>query len=623
MCGICGIVNKCNKEVDSGVIANMIEAMVHRGPDDKGMCIRPHIGLGHCRLSIQDLSPLGRQPMSNEDGTVWIAFNGEIYNFIDLRTTLSKKNHRFKSKSDTEVILHLFEEYGLKSFEFLNGMFAFAVLDLKSSILTLVRDRIGVKPLYYYDDNERFAFASELKALLCVPGIQKNVKRASLNDYFCFGMVPGPDTIYECIYKLEPGHYLQLSLDSGKLSPQIPYWHLEFSPDYKRTEDEWIDMILSLLTDAVKKRLISDVPLGVFLSGGIDSSIITAIASKLTGSPVKTFSIGFHEEDYNELPVARKVAEKYHTEHHEAVLDIDALSVLPKLVKQCDEPFADSSIIPTYYVCNLAKRFATVVLSGDGGDESFAGYKHYYKAYTARYFNPLSVMPLYLLFKEIQIKWPYMNQYFRHITRLSLRYRWERNFSYIYFLYDPLNYLCLEPSWREDPESRISSRYKNIIPVIKDKDFLTQMQYFDFRITLPNDYLVKVDRASMINSLEIRNPFLDYRLVELAAKIPSSIKMKNGNLKYLLKRIALQLLPAEVVNQPKKGFAIPLSSWFQGNFIAHVKDTFADGISVKKGFLNPEKITHLIKLQENPKCPNMSFFLWKLLVFEYWCREYL
>ena len=308
---------------------------------------------------------------------------------------------------------------------------------------------------------------------------------------------------------------------------QISYWHLRFLPDYDKTEDEWIEETLFLLTDAVKKRMISDVPLGVFLSGGIDSSLITAIAAKIAGCPVKTFSVGFKAESHNELPIARKVAERYKTEAHEEILEIDALSVLPKLVKQCDEPFADSSIIPTYYVCKAAKQFVTVVLAGDGGDESFAGYIRYKKAYLRRYmdFFPKGIRSH--IFKIIQSRLSCTNPYFVRVARLSLKHSWEQNFTQSYFPYDPLHSLCLMPSWKDNAEFQ-STYYKALLPEVKERDFLTQMLHFDFNMALPNDFLVKVDRASMINSLEVRNPFVDYRLVELACTIPSSIKMRGG-----------------------------------------------------------------------------------------------
>ncbi len=622
MCGICGIYSKSSEEISRDIIIKMRDVMIHRGPDDAGLYIAPHIALGHRRLSIIDLSPAGHQPMSNEDGTLWIVCNGEIYNYLELREDLIKRGHIFKSKTDTEVILHLFEENGIKSLDFLNGMFAFAIFDKQNKTLTLVRDRLGVKPLYYFYDGKQFAFASELKALLCIPGIGRAIRKSSLNDYFCYSMVPAPNTIFENIYKLKPAHFLQFSIESKGIPQQISYWHLKFLPDYDKTEDEWVEETFYLLKDAVQKRLISDVPLGVFLSGGIDSSLITAITAKITGHPIKTFSIGFKEESHNELPIARKVAEKYKTEAHEEILEIDALSILPKLVKQCDEPFADSSIIPTYYVCKTAKQFVTVALSGDGGDEPFAGYNQYYRAFQRHFYDFFPNEIRSSFFKMIQSRLHYTNPYFTKIARLSLKYPWEQNFTYSYFPYDPLNTACLMPAWKSNVELQCAY-YKELLPEVKEKDFLTQMQYFDFNMALPNDFLVKVDRASMLNSLEVRNPFLDYRLVELAGSIPSSIKMKGGKLKYILKRIATQLLPAEVVNHPKKGFSIPLQLWFHGHFLEHVKEILNEGLSVNQGFLDRNKINYLIELQSSHKARDLHNYLWQLLVFEYWCREYL
>ncbi len=625
MCGICGVIYKDNqRKSDPAVLKRMCDTIVHRGPDDEGYRVLGPAGLGMRRLSIIDLAT-GHQPLSNENETVWILLNGEIYNYKELRDDLEKLGHRFKTVSDTESIVHGYEVWGEEVCSRLNGMFGFAIWDEKNKKLVLARDRLGIKPLYYYCDEEKIVFGSEIKAILRCPGIKKSIDPVALNNYLTFEYIPSPRSIFKEIRKLEPGHWL--TWQQGKIEIQ-PYWKL--IPERKEWgEKEASERLLELLENSVKLRLVSDVPLGVFLSGGIDSSIVVALMAGLTDEPVKTFSIGFKESSYNELKYARAVAEKYNTDYHEFTIEAKALDLTEKLIKQFDEPFGDFSIFPTYLVSKMARDFVTVTLSGDGGDELFAGYD----TYRAHYFDRRFYHWLPKAFK----KWGFgtlarllpptdkkkgaINSFKRFIegTRLpkSLYHarwmvflqEWERNKL---FSDDVLNEI-------QDQNPYDFIYYHS--QFVKDMDDVTRMGYIDVNTYLVDDILVKVDRMSMAASLEARVPYLDHRVVEFAFSLPPHLKMKNFDTKRLLKKTFWNYLPPEVQHRDKQGFSIPIKNWIRGELRSMMLDLLDKSRIEKQGFFNSDYVSKLVD-EHLRGVENHSHKLWALMVFEQWYELY-
>lgn len=623
MCGIVGIVDS-GKLVGEDLVVEMRDALTHRGPDDAGVWINKDrkIALAHRRLSVIDLSRAGRQPMSDDEGKILITYNGEIYNFQEIRKELEKRGYRFRTRTDTEVIIYAYKEWGVNCLQRFNGMFALGIYDDKKKIIFLARDRVGKKPLYYAQYNSKFVFVSELKALTRDPEFPKEIDLNALNFYFAYGYIPGELCIFAKVKKLLPAHALTYDLKTKEMK-RWRYWQLSLDKTEEVSDEEQLLGELEyLLEDATKLRMISDVPLGVFLSGGVDSSLVTAMMARVSDKPVRTFSIGFEEKKYDELSYAQIVARYFSTNHHEFIVKPDAIEVLPELVKQFDEPFADSSLIPTYYVSREAKQEVTVALSGDGGDELFGGYQNYFQAggdrLIARVFpsffrNLLSsagkVLPDGIKGKNSLLRLGY-NEYDAFVD-INMDSFFKISLRREIFEKQVLNYLGEE---FYAPELYRKSWMMNSLP----RDFLEKMTYSDYKVYLPDDILVKVDRASMLVSLEIRAPLLDYRIAEFSyQKIPARMKLKGFTKKYLLKKLARRLLPRELNLERKQGFAIPIKEWFKNQLGDYLKEILVEG---RNEFINHNY--PLVILERHKKGIDETHRLFSLLMFELWRREY-
>lgn len=566
MCGICGVFEPgSDRAVDVATLRAMADAIYHRGPDDEGFYAGTGIGLAFRRLSIIDVAG-GRQPLSNEDGTVWVAFNGEIYNFSNLNQRYLSNGHHFRTRSDTETIVHLYEELGEETFAELRGMFAIALWDSRRRRLLLARDRLGKKPLYYSWNGSRLVFGSEIKAMWPAGGLSTDVDPEAISDYFSFLYVPAPKTIYRGIRKLLPGHYLVVDASGIR---DVCYWDIRFEEGKDLSEDEWCESFLDEYRAAVKSRLVSDVPLGAFLSGGVDSSSVVALMNEYQ-SPVTTCSIGFSEDGYDEAGDAREFAHSIGAVHHERTVTAHAVDLVPKLAWHHDEPFADSSSIPTYYVSQEARRHVTVALSGDGGDENFAGYRRYKLTMSedgVRSSIPGFVRNVIGCLGEWYPKMDWAPRVFRAKNTLQSLAR-DPIEGYFYSV------SCCPPPLKNRLLSgellRQLGSYDSCL-VLREhydraatRDPLSRIQYVDMKTYLVDDILVKVDRASMANSLEVRCPLLDHKLMELVARMPSRLKLCNGEGKYIFKRALGRVLPQSTLNRPKKGFAIPIAEWLRG-----------------------------------------------------------
>ena len=622
MCGFVGIWEHASGQpVDSDLLERMTDVIEHRGPDDAALHVdhRHQVGLGFRRLSIIDLSLDGRQPMSNEDGSLWIVFNGEIYNYTELAGDL-RRRHDFKSNTDSEVIVHAFEEHGIDCIHRLNGMFAIAIWHANRKRLILLRDRVGKKPLFYVDNGKRFLFASEMKSLVVDRSVPREIDPVALQQYLSLGYIPPPNTILKGIKKLPPGHFLVF--ENGQANVQRYWdWFSHLTPDETKSEEEWIDLLDSELTTAVKRRLVSDVPLGAFLSGGVDSSIVVAKMASLQ-STVKTFSIGFEEEAYNEITFARQVAQKYGTDHHEMIVSPELLeNVLPMLVRQFDEPFADSSAVPTYYVSKFAKEFVTVVLTGDGGDEVFGGYGRYLRAFRDRMFDWIPLIAR----KGLAAVVPHVFRNEGMVTRVARRMVFSEDQRYtrsIQLIPTPVMDAIIQQhirlEWQESGLQFVDAAMAKAKPY----DYLTRMQYTDAVSYLPEDILVKVDRTSMLNSLEARCPLLDHRLMELAGHIPHTLRVNNGVSKYILKRAMKQELPEEIVSRPKQGFGIPIRKWFRDDLFEFAADTLLGSTARDRGIFDIEAVGRILQRHEGGKTHSETT-IWSLLFFENWCQAWL
>jgi len=624
MCGIAGIFNVNTRQPVSDILLKeMTDTLIHRGPDDEGFYIANGVGLGHRRLSIIDLSA-GHQPMSNEDDTVWVVFNGEIYNYPELRALLEKKGHVFKTRSDTEAIIHLYEEEGEECFRLLRGMFAIALWDERKRKLVLGRDRVGKKPLFYYYDGSRIVFASEIKAILKVPGICRDIDLEAVSDYFSLLYVPAPKSIYTKIRKLRPGHYLTVSERGLK---EVEYWDLSFRDNEELSEQQWIERLLASYREAVRIRLMSDVPLGAFLSGGVDSSSVVAMMAEAKNGRLLTSSIGFEDEAFNELPYAREVARYFDTEHHEQIVRPDAVGIVEKLAWHYDEPFADSSAVPTYYVSKTAREHVTVALSGDGGDENFAGYRRYYfdqRENWLRSWLPSEVRrPVFGTLASLYPKADWAPRIFRgkatfeNLARAPI----EAYFRSVSAVQSSLKRKLLHP----DVMSHLASYDSlDVLRHYYDKadteDTLSRIQYVDIKTYLTDDILTKVDRASMANSLEVRAPILDHKFMELAARIPSSLKLRGRVGKYIFKKTLEPLLPQSTLTRPKMGFAVPLARWFR-----HELKEMAHEVILGRhaeDFTEP-RIVEKIWGEHQRGFRDRSTELWTLLMFRLWQRRFL
>lgn len=623
MCGIVGIASTesgLRPEVET--IRVMCDAIVHRGPDDQGFYVADGVGLGMRRLSIIDLAG-GHQPIHNEDRNVWVVFNGEIYNFPELRRELEYRGHKFYTQTDTEVIVHLYEEMGADCVRKLRGMFAIAVWDQRRKALLLARDRLGKKPVHYALERGSLFFGSEIKSLLAgAPGLAE-VDREALLSYFQFGYIPDPLTAFRSIRKLPPGHLLEFEASQIRIRS---YWDIPkygtFDPG---SEKECLDELERRLDEAVRIRLISDVPLGALLSGGVDSSTIVALMARANSGPVNTFSIGFPHEDFNETSHARAVAERFHTNHNEFIIDPDFSETLDKLTRMLEEPFADSSILPAYHVSLLARQHVTVALSGDGGDELYAGYDRYRINLHRRAFEWI---PGWFGLAYRNLAYPRLpdgtwGRKFAYNVTLGTRDRYIDSMSQLppdlrercVFSNDFLNFAssCAAPA----------VSFRNYYDRAPADDALSRMQYLDTKTYLPADVLTKVDRMSMATSLEVRCPLLDHEFVEWSASLAPHWKLRMGQSKYALKKVAERLgVPARTIHRPKQGFTMPLVHWFRKELKAGIGQILLEPDTIARGYFNPSGVRTLLDEHWKGRRDH-SGSLWILLMFELWHRNYL
>lgn len=626
MCGIAGKLNfQQGRPVMHDTIARMCAVLRHRGPDDEGIYLDKNFGMGMRRLSIIDLAT-GKQPIRNEDGSIWTVLNGEIYNFVELRAFLEQKGHKFYTHTDTEVIVHLYEEYQEKFAEHLTGMFAIAVWDKRQKKLILARDRLGIKPLYYSEGSNGLLFGSETKAIL-QGGIERDVDLQALHDYLSLNYVPGPRSIFKHVRSLPPGHVLTCS---GKSVAIAPYWELQYPPasanGNRRSEESYCEELYELLCTTVKQHLISDVPLGVFLSGGLDSSTLVALMSKVSSQPIRTFSIGFEEKSYNELDYARIVAQEFGTEHHELVVSPNIMDLLPELVRYFDEPFADSSAIPVYCVSKLARQHVKVALSGEGGDEVFAGY-HTYAAYKiAELYKRLprrlaaEVIPAIVRRLPVSHKKVSFDYKAKRFIEGALLPPAEGHYSWkVIFTEEAKAALYASNGERFEDPLRL---YQRVYEDCASAEVLTRLQHIDIKVYLPDDILVKADRMTMANSLEARVPFLDHRVVEFAASLPARLKLRGFTKKYILKRTMSRHLPAKVLNGKKRGFNVPMPGWLRHELRDMVHDVLGPQRLKQAGFFNPEAVAAMIRDHELMRV-DYSRNIWCLLVFMLWHDEYV
>jgi asparagine synthase (glutamine-hydrolysing) len=619
MCGIAGIVEVGGRVVDRDLLTAMTTVQAHRGPDGDGFVCRDGVGFGHRRLAIIDLVT-GDQPMPNDDQSVWIVFNGEIYNYRELRDELEARGARFRTQSDTEVILRAYEAYGPECVSHLRGMFAFAILDERARRVFLARDRIGIKPLVYHWDGRRLLFASELKGILQAADVPRDLDFEALGEYLGYHYVAAPRTIFRAIRKLPPASTLTLSLDGG--APRVArYWTLRFSPQPRVSESEWIEGLRGQLARAVRSHMISDVPIGAFLSGGLDSSTVVALMAQASGAPVRTFSIGFAESDFDELAYARQVAARYGTDHYELVVKPSALDVLPKLAWHFDEPFADSSAIPTYYVSKITREHVTVALSGDGGDENFAGYRRYARAQELherldrgvfRFARPLLRLAAGALpvgaFGQAYAGLLGAGDFGRYHRLMT----YERAETLRRLLSDDLWGAVVAPS---------PARFSRLAAELEAPDYVSALQLIDIHTYLPEDILTKVDRASMAVSLESRVPLLDHVLMEYAATIPSALKLRGGQGKHILKRAMALSLPGDILTRRKMGFGVPLGEWFRGELRDMAHDVLLSQESRERGIFRSSEVEHLLSTHEAGR-RDWSARLWALICFELWMSRW-
>jgi asparagine synthase (glutamine-hydrolysing) len=630
MCGIYGYLS-LKTSIDPRILRSMGDTLRHRGPDDEGEMIGDDgdssVGFGHQRLSIIDLSPAGRQPMSNRDGSIWITYNGEIYNFKILREELERKGYQFRSNSDTEVIIHLYEELGIRCLERLNGMFAFALWDRHEKTLFLARDRIGKKPLHYALSGEGIVFASELKALLAHPSIPREIDLKSLNRYLTYEYVPAPDTIFKSIKKLEPGHYLLYRRGVREL---IQYWDIPLTdnPMGYKTEVEYAEDLRERLATAVKARLVADVPVGVFLSGGLDSSMIAALATR-ANSKLECFSIGFDEPSFDESRYAREVARALNAKHQLMIFSTrELLDTIHKLPDLLDEPLADASILPTYLLSKFASQRVKVALSGDGGDELFAGYPTYQAHKLVTYYDSL---PLFVktALRSIASHLPVSHNNISTEFKIKQFLKGAGVASEIRFFIwmgaftDGEKRQLLSDEVKS--ELRRYNTYEDIFNYISKSKLTNDMErilYLSMKLYLQDDLLVKVDRTSMANSLEVRCPLLDYEFVEFVCGLPMFYKLNGLKTKYLFKRAAAGFLPASIIRRPKKGFGIPVSRWLCGELKDLMMRHLNQETIERQGLFDWTYVKSLVDAHLRRVADHRKL-LWPLIVFQIWHEKFV
>ena len=622
MCGIAGIASRTAANA-SGPMRRMRDMLTHRGPDAAGEYVRPHVALGIRRLSIVDLVT-GDQPQSNEDGTVWTVFNGEIYNFIDLREELASRGHRFATeRSDTEVIVHLYEDHGEHFVERLEGMFALAVWDERTRTLLLARDRMGKKPLLYAAEDDRITFASEHAALLEGLRRRPGIDPAAIRQYLRLGYVPAPGDAFRGVRKLEPAHVAVWR--DGALELRR-YWSPPAAGSLRISEGDAIAECRRLIGAAVARRLIADVPIGAFLSGGVDSSGVVATMASLSPH-VRTFSIGFEESDYSELPHARRIAERYGTDHHEFVVRPEGLEAVELLVRHYGEPYADSSAIPTYFLSRLTRQHVTVALNGDGGDELFAGYERYTAVQLA---SRLDRIPGALRRPALGIASRLLRDSISPLSRSRRAKRFLRATAqdprdrYLRWLgvFDTSELQgLLDPAFASATAAAERTGALGDLPSFEGSDPVATAQAIDRRLYLPDDLLVKVDIASMANSLEVRSPLLDRELVEFAVALPTALKIHGGERKYLLKKALEDRVPRENMYRRKQGFAVPIGTWFRGDLRGFTEEVLLSERARSRGYFQPHEVTRLVRDHADGRADH-THRLWALLMLELWHREF-
>jgi asparagine synthase (glutamine-hydrolysing) len=616
VCGIAGIVRFDGEPVLEREVRAMCSMLVHRGPDEEGVYLGSGVALGMRRLSIIDLDS-SQQPICNEDRSIWVVFNGEIYNYQELRHTLIQRGHRLRTSGDTETIVHLYEEFGPGCVDHLRGMFSFAIWDTAQRQLLLARDRLGIKPLYYVELPHGLAFASELKPLLQLPEVGRTLSWEAIRHLVTFMATPSAQSIVDGVRKLEPGRVATIG-GVGDLRVHR-YWDVEFHPDEQASERDLIDELRDLLCESVKLHEVSDVPIGAFLSGGIDSSAVVATMASMRSEPVKTFSIGFTEAEYDELRHARNVAETFGTEHHELVLRPDVVDLAEDLAWFLDEPFGDTSAIPTYMVSKLAAEHVTVVLTGDGGDELFGGYDKYVTDQEEQRFDRIP-RPVRRALGAVGRRLPEGAKGKRFLEHLALDGSSRYLDASTLFRGQQLRKLFQDDAYEQMSAHNPWANAQECLDR-SDLDGLSALQYCDLNTYLPLDILTKVDRMAMAHSLEARPPLLDHKLVEFAARIPARFRIHNGSTKYLFKQAMRGLLPDDIIDRPKHGFAVPLASWFRGELAGFARELLCSDRSRQRGLFKTDYIERLIRLHEGGR--NIDLQLWTLVSLELWCRRVL
>lgn len=619
MCGICGIYHKGKLEISPEKIIRMRDYMIERGPDTAGYRILPDIALGHRRLKIIDLSERGDQPMSNETGSIWIIYNGEIYNFNILREELIRCGHQFKSKTDTEVIIHGYEQWGLNVFKKISGMFAIAIYDSQKGQLILARDRVGKKPLFYAVDSNIVYFASDIKVIYFTLPTRPEIDFTALDCYLHHIAVPDQHSIFQNIHKVYPGTYHVFTTDSHQFHT---YWEWDYSEKTKENESAILEQCEDLLTQSILSRTISDVPIGVMLSGGVDSSIITAILCRNSTNRIKTFTVGFNNYPLDDVKAAREVSNLYQTDHTELILDYNVSDFLLELIWQYGEPFADSSAIPTYLVSQAAKEHITVMLTGDGGDEAFGGYGRTISALNARIFARHFPKNFHKLTKHF-LESLHINPESGTLFGKSLYYiNYLQGFPKTSFYNTMGFHLYRSKIWSNEVFNQIQSHnplhpFHDNFDNVQDLDTIDQVLFVDGRTRLMYDYLVKIDRATMANSIEARSPFLDYRLLEYSAKIPPLLKFKKRRTKYLLKRLSEKYLPKSLLYTEKRGFGVPVDLWMQQNLSNIFENVLFSPLACKRNYFNMPFIEQIWQEHQQKKV-NHKHRLWALFWFELW-----
>ena len=631
MCGICGVVG----QADEQLIQNMLATITHRGPDDEGVYIAPaangeRVGLGHRRLSIIDLSSAGHEPMTDAQGEIWLTYNGEIYNFKEIRRELEKRGHEFKSESDGEVVLYAYREWGLNSLAMFNGMFAFAIWDARNHSLLLARDRLGIKPVYYADTPAGFAFASEIKAILSIPNFKREVDLEALNQFLSFLWTPDPDTMFCGVKKLPPGHFLVYQ--NGQAEAR-QYWDLEFNEDDSLSEQDWVERVREQVERSVRAQMVADVPLGAFLSGGVDSSSIVSLMTGMASQKVTTYTFGFKSEDLrydileDDVKYAREIGAKLETDYHESFFEPRVMDLLPKLVYHLDEPVADPAAITSYLICKAARERLTVLLSGMGGDEVFAGYPRHIAVKIAEAYNLIPSFISRPLVEAMPASMPgRFNSVFRNTKKLArsaaLPLR-ERYLGYCtYFKEEEKRRLYSNAMNMTTLEFNALAAHQKYFDKVADEDFVNQMLYVDLKTFLPCLNLTYTDKTSMAASMEVRVPLLDHELVEMAARIPARLKIKGLTRKYVLKRAAEKWLPRNIIYRKKAGFSAPLRSWLQKDLREMVEDLLSESNVKQRGYFDYAEVRRLIDDNLAGREDN-SLKIFQLLTLELWHREFI